>query len=87
MGAIKKAFYLSAIKESVAAFGSFPPKAGEQSCRWELQRDRDGGGPWAETHAGAAGVSSQQNMLPLHGHGLPFWRNAPVLTWKTMKVP
>lgn len=50
MGAIKKAFYLSAIKESATAFGRFPPKAGEQPCRWELQREGAGEGPWAKTH-------------------------------------
>ena len=53
MGAIKKAFYLSAIKESTTAFGRFPPKAGEQSCRWELQRGGAGEGPQAETRTGA----------------------------------
>lgn len=37
MGAIKKAFYLFAIKEPTTAMGKIPWKAGVKFCRWELQ--------------------------------------------------
>lgn len=94
MGAIKKAFYFSAIKVSTTAFGRLPPKAGEQLCGGS---SRGGGEEQGKVHglrrvlAGAsiAGVrpSHQQNVLTLHEYGLCFWRNAPVLTWKTTQVP
>lgn len=84
-GAIKKAFYLSAIKEPTIASGRFPPKAGEQSCRWAMSLMG-----WAAEDAGAG-----EGGLQVHGlmpswaqpEGRCFWGNGPISTHKTRQVP
>lgn len=84
-GAIKKAFYLSAIKEPTIASGRFPPKAGEQSCRWAMSLMG-----WAAEDAGAG-----EGGLQVHGlmpswaqpEGRCFWGNGPISTHKTRQLP